>query len=111
VFERACLLSLIDAREKLEGRRQNYNQVRPHSALADLSPAEFVRTWQQSSATLLRMAGPVERVPVGALHGSAAADPKLLRFSAHPSSRGGAEKLPDSTEQTTQDSDLLEVVN
>jgi putative transposase len=35
---------LADAREKLERWRHDYNQVRPHSALADRTPEEFVRS-------------------------------------------------------------------
>ena len=41
---------LSDVREKLEHWRQDYNQVRPHSALGDRSPEEFVREWKESSA-------------------------------------------------------------
>jgi putative transposase len=33
--------NLVDAREKLERWRHDYNQHRPHSALADRTPAEF----------------------------------------------------------------------
>lgn len=35
--------SLADAREKLEKWRQDYNESRPHSALGDLPPAEYLR--------------------------------------------------------------------
>ena len=35
---------LADARQKLESWRHDYNQHRPHSALADRSPAEFARS-------------------------------------------------------------------
>ncbi len=35
--------NLMDAREKLERWRCDYNQKRPHSALADRTPEEFVR--------------------------------------------------------------------
>jgi putative transposase len=35
--------SLADAREKLEGWRHDYNETRPHSALADRTPGEFAR--------------------------------------------------------------------
>ena len=34
--------SLRDARYELSRWREDYNQVRPHSALGNLSPAEFV---------------------------------------------------------------------
>jgi putative transposase len=36
--------SLSDARRKIEGWRQDYNEQRPHSSLNYLSPAEFART-------------------------------------------------------------------
>ena len=36
--------SLSDARRKIESWRQDYNQVRPHSSLDYLPPAEFART-------------------------------------------------------------------
>ena len=35
--------SLRDARYELSRWREDYNQVRPHSALGNLSPAEFVK--------------------------------------------------------------------
>jgi putative transposase len=35
--------SLADAREKLQRWQRDYNQTRPHSALADRTPEEFVR--------------------------------------------------------------------
>lgn len=34
-------LSLDDAREKIEGWRQDWNDFRPHSSLVDLTPGEF----------------------------------------------------------------------
>ena len=45
-FRDECLnlhwfLSLTDARMVIERWRQDYNRVRPHSALGDLPPAEF----------------------------------------------------------------------
>lgn len=39
-------LTLADAREKLERWRQDYNRVRPHSALGDQSPEEFANGWR-----------------------------------------------------------------
>ncbi len=36
--------NLADAREKLERWRRDYNQKRPHSALADRTPEEFERS-------------------------------------------------------------------
>jgi Integrase core domain len=105
--------ALTDVREKLELWRQDYNQVRPHSALADRSPEEFVRAWHQSSATPLRTARPAEKAPAGAMHGSTAADPKPLQLFLPPSDvKGGPEKLPpESAEQAAETTKLLEVVN
>ena len=75
---------LSDVLEKLERWRLDYNQVRPHSALGDRSPEEFVREWRESSATSLRTAGPVKEAPAGAVHCSTAANPKLIQLSPHP---------------------------
>src|SRR5881398_4044989 len=36
--------NLADAREKLECWRRDYNETRPHSALADRTPEEFANT-------------------------------------------------------------------
>ena len=46
-FRDECLnahwfLSLEDAAEKIEAWRRDYNECRPHSALNDLTPAEFI---------------------------------------------------------------------
>ena len=40
-----------DAREKLERWRQDYNLVRPHSALNDQAPASFAASWSESAKT------------------------------------------------------------
>jgi putative transposase len=105
--------ALVDVREKLERWRQDYNQVRPHSALADRSPEEFARDWQESSAASLRRAGPAKETPADAMLSSAAADPKPLQLSAPPSEvKGGAEKLPaDNVQSAVETPKLLEVVN
>lgn len=42
-----CFFSLQDAREKLECRREDYR--RPHSALADRTPAEVAAWWNNRS--------------------------------------------------------------
>jgi putative transposase len=39
------LFSLADAQEKLANWRQDFNYARPHSALADRTPAEFAASW------------------------------------------------------------------
>ncbi len=43
-------LSLTDAREKHEAWRLDYNQRRPHSALGDLTPAEYADRHRQQPA-------------------------------------------------------------
>src|SRR6266446_6272823 len=68
-FRDECLnenwfLDLADAREKIETWRCDYNQVRPHSALGYLTPAEFA---QRSAAPsgYARMAPPDEAASSG----------------------------------------------
>ena len=51
---------ITDVRDKLERWRQDYNQVRPHSALRDNAPACFAARWKESAAP-----GP-EQVPAPA---------------------------------------------
>jgi putative transposase len=41
--------ALSDVRDKLTRWREDYNQVRPHSALGDSAPAAFARSWQESA--------------------------------------------------------------
>ena len=45
--------NLTDAREKLERWRRDYNQNRPHSALADRTPAEFASILEYRPFALL----------------------------------------------------------
>src|ERR1700730_19458820 len=81
-------------RERLERWRLDYNQARPHSALGDRSPEEFVREWKESSAASSRTAGPANQAPAGAVHCSDTADPKLTPLFVPPSDvKGGPEKL------------------
>jgi hypothetical protein len=42
--------ALADVLEKLERWRQDYNQVRPHSALRDSAPAVFAAQWAETAA-------------------------------------------------------------
>jgi hypothetical protein len=83
---------LSDVREKLEHWRLDYNQVRPHSALADRSPEEFTRNWKESSVASLRTAGPANQMPSGAVQSRETADPKPETLFAPPSAsvKGGA---------------------
>jgi Integrase core domain len=69
---------LADARQKLEHWRRDYNERRPHSSLADRTPAEFAREARERSFTLpivdkagqqLREAFPFDRVPRNLLRG------------------------------------------
>ena len=43
--------SLTDARSTIERWRQDYNAVRPHSSLADRTPAAFAQQWRQTAFT------------------------------------------------------------
>jgi integrase-like protein len=45
--------SLEDARQKLAKFREHYNQQRPHSALADRTPAAFAALHRETASTLL----------------------------------------------------------
>jgi len=50
--------SLDDARRKLAKFREHYNRVRPHSSLADRTPAAFAALHQRKANTLLGRAKP-----------------------------------------------------
>ena len=50
-------LSVADAQEKVEAWRNHYNAERPHSALGNLSPEDFVRA---STATARAAEGKLE---------------------------------------------------
>jgi putative transposase len=105
---------LDDVREKLSRWQRDYNQVRPHSALRDRAPEEFVRDWRASSAPSLRTAGPANNLPACAVQGSDSANPKPLQLSGSPpvKMRGEAEKLPSGpVGQASAPSNLLETVN
>lgn len=56
--------TLEQARARLASWRQDYNQVRPHSALGDRAPAEFAADWVQPPQ-LAPLAGAAE--PMGTL--------------------------------------------
>jgi putative transposase len=86
--------TLADVREKLELWREDYNQVRPHSALDDASPRAFAANWKRGSA-VARSATPAKDLPACALQCAPASDPELAELFAPPSTevKGGAEKL------------------
>ncbi len=51
-FRDECLnvnwfLSMEDAKEKIEKWRRDYNEFRPHSALGDLTPKEFIANFEK----------------------------------------------------------------
>jgi putative transposase len=86
--------ALADVREKLERWREDYNQVRPHSALNDRSPRAFAVSWMLSSASA-RTTSPAKDAPAYAVQYAAASDPNLGQLSGPPSAtvKGEAEKL------------------
>jgi putative transposase len=43
--------SLVDAQVTIEAWRKDYNEVRPHSSLGDLTPAEFAVKIQMATAS------------------------------------------------------------
>ena len=51
--------TLEEARGLIEAWRQDYNTVRPHSSLGNLTPAEFVKSLHQSPATTHNLYVPV----------------------------------------------------
>jgi hypothetical protein len=105
---------LADARSKLERWRQDYNQVRPHSALSDRSPRGIRARLETIERSLSAHGWAGKRKASPAVYRADAADPKLLQLFVPPSAevKGGPEKLPmDSTEQAAKKGNLLEVVN
>jgi putative transposase len=72
-FRDECLntevfFTLSDAREKLESWRQDYNQVRPHSALGDIAPEEFAAYWQTTATPAPQLlTAPAEKPTAGQL--------------------------------------------
>jgi hypothetical protein len=81
-------------REKLELWREDYKQVRPHSALDDASPLVFAANWARSSA-VGRKAAPAKDMPTCSLQRAPASHPEPAELSGLPSAevKGGAEKL------------------
>jgi len=46
---------LRDAKKKIGGWRRDYNRYRPHSALGNLSPAEYLRRWKSEAVSKRRI--------------------------------------------------------
>ncbi|MGH7892717.1 MAG: integrase core domain-containing protein [Thermodesulfobacteriota bacterium] len=59
---RALCNSLDDTREKIETWRKDYNEFRPHSALGNMMPEEYVKR-QKSIICPLQLLGEVH-IPV-----------------------------------------------
>ena len=69
--------TLADVREKLELWCEDYNQVRPHSALEDRSPQAFAASWNWNrSSAVARTTVPAKDAPARAVHCASASNPK-----------------------------------
>lgn len=88
-----CFRNLNDARDRIEGWREHYNQQRPHSALGYRTPQQFAQ--QQWSSAPARTAGPQELAL--AVHGPPPRIPQP-HFFASPSdqAKGADEKMSNS---------------
>ncbi len=101
--------ALSDVRDKLAKWRDDYNQVRPHSALRDATPAAFACTWQEMrSAAVARTARPAQNQTAHAVQCALACESEsgIAFRPARVDREGGAEKLLNAV----LTSDLLEVV-
>ena len=54
--------STVDAQEVLEAWREDYNHVRPHSALQDRTPVEMGARWAASRDAREAAQGPEDRI-------------------------------------------------
>ena len=92
-----AFFALSDVRDKLARWRDDYNQVRPHSALRDATPAAFTRSSQRTrSTTVARAARPSARLAGPRVAGRAGLrNPKPRQLSGPPvwAVRAGAEGL------------------
>lgn len=86
--------TLADVREKLERWREDYNQVRPHSALNDQSPRTFAITSSPSAASA-STPWPANHTLADVVRSAAAANPEPGQLFVRPSAavKGPAEKL------------------
>ena len=92
-----AFLALSDVRDKLARWRDDYNQVRPHSALRDATPAAFTRSWQETRSATVARTAPARRKACRPARCRARrlANPKPRQLSGPPvwAVRAGAEKL------------------
>lgn len=112
-FNVEVFFTIVDVREKLERWRDDYNQVRPHSALNDQSPQNFARTWAPSTASA-STPWPANLTLAGVVQSTAAADPGPGQLSVRPSAavKGAAEKLVlEGTSITDNPGALREVLS
>ncbi len=102
---------LVDVRDKLEHWREDYNQVRPHSALKDYAPQQFERRWRSSAAA--RTARPPDQSASGAVQSATASNAEPVQLFDPPSAAvtGGAEKLIEEGGEARTSSCLREVLS
>jgi len=87
--------TILDVRDKLERWRDDYNQVRPHSALNDQSPQAFANAWAPNAASA-STPWPANYMLAGVVQSAAAASPEPgQQLFVRPSAvvKGAAEKL------------------
>ena len=103
--------TIADVREKLERWREDYNQVRPHSALKDQSPQTFATSWAPS-ATSARTSWPANYTLAGVVRSAAAANPDPGQLFVRPSAavQGAAEKLVSEGTSIEDDPGVLREV-
>jgi len=75
------LLTLADARRKLDGWRRDYNHHRPHSALADRTPAEFAAACSGGKGGDETALENAPRFPLCLRTAAAGIDPETGKFS------------------------------
>jgi len=76
------VVSLDDARSKIEKWRIEYHRERPHSSLGNLTPEEFAsRATNPGSSALARTARPAQELLATAVQCATASDPKPHSFS------------------------------
>jgi len=50
---RSCVLAIVDARSKCEAYRREYNEARPHNAIGNKTPLEFIKAIGQPSHSMV----------------------------------------------------------
>ena len=100
--------TIVDVRDKLERWRDDYNQVRPHSALDDQNPRAFAATWTASSSRA-STTWPANHTPACVVQSATASDPAAGQLFVPPSAevKDGAEKLVKEKPPLTAGSQLL----